>query len=293
MKTKEQVLRYVSQCEFQDDDWQKVLEYCRINFGGGKAHRALKPLPNSMSTYGRFLEWIDSGIGVGDIVVYCKTIGIVGACTPGYAMLSAYLSLDGDLIDNVMEVPIDKICPADEHCIALMKRKLIENACEFSISLSRCVKSYQPNGGDIVRITLNNDEQTVGVFRACDNDVKYFYVYVDGDSVVKDKECLIGDVTLSLPTKRDIQKLMRVLSKNKLEWSPRLRCLQPAEVARSAKNNRYWYIGDRFSVCSDIDKYTKLHEERYQNGNYFTSYSLAILFAQKIKELRKEMAGEV
>lgn len=292
MKSKEQVLRYVSQCEFQDGDWQKVLNYCRKNFGGGKAHRAAKPLPNSQSTYEDFIEWIDNGIGVGDVVKYGRTVGIVGAYTTGYAKLSVYLSLDGDLIDNDMEVPRENIYLADNDGISLMQNKLLENAFEFSVSLSRCVKMYQPKGGDIVRVTYG-DSQTTGIFRSCDGCVNYFYVYIEGDKIAQDKEFAISDIHLSLPTKRDTQRLLMVLAKNNLEWSARSCTLRSVAMSRVVKNERYWYVGDRFSVCSDIDKYTKLHDERCKSGNYFMSYQAAVLFVQKIQELRKEMAGEV
>lgn len=36
MKTLNQIIRYTSQCSFQDDDWQMVLAYCRERYGGGK-----------------------------------------------------------------------------------------------------------------------------------------------------------------------------------------------------------------------------------------------------------------
>lgn len=290
MKTKEQILRYISQCEFSDDDWQKVLTYCRQKFGGGKAHRALKPLPNSMSTYPVFVEWIDNGIGVGDVVRYGHTIGIIGAYTPGFARLAAYLSFDGELIDNTIDIVKSKIYKANDTEIALMKQKLIAKAFEFSVSMSCCIKTYQPKCGEIVRVTKDKF-QTTAVFRSNDGQFNYFYIYVDDGKIVQDKECIVGSVVMSTPTKTDIQRLMITLAKNKLEWLSRRRILRPVEMSRVAKSERYWYLSDRFSICSDIDKYTKLHNERHKCGNYFVSYQAAVLFAQKVRELRKEIAG--
>lgn len=290
MKTKEQILRYISQCEFSDDDWQKVLAYCRQKFGGGKAHRALKPLPNSISSYSDFIEWIDNGIGVGDIVRYGHTIGIIGAYTPGCARLATYLSFDGELIDNTIEIIKDKIFQANDTEITLMKQKLIAKTLEFSVSMSCCIKTYQPKGGEIVRVAKDKS-QTTAIFRSNDGQFNYFYVYVEGDSIIKDKECVVGSIVMSAPTKTDIQRLMVALAKNKLEWLPRRRILRSVEMSRAAKCGRYWYLSDRFSVCSDVDKYTRLHDERYKCGNYFVNYQAAILFAQKVKELRKEIAG--
>lgn len=290
MKTKEQILRYISQCEFSDDDWQKVLVYCRQRFGGGKAHRSLKPLPNSISTYQMFLDWIDSGVGVGDIVRYGHTIGIIGAYTPGCAKLAAYLSFDGELVDNTIEIAKSKIYRANDAEIALMKQKLIAKSFDFSVSMSCCVKTYQPKGGEIVRVTKDK-VQTTAVFRSNDGQFNYFYVYIEDGIVVKDKECEVGSIVMATSTKTDIQRLMVTLAKNKLEWLPRRRILRSVEMSRAAKSERYWYLSDRFSVCSDIDKYTKLHDERHKYGNYFVSYQAAVLFAQKVRELRKEIAG--
>lgn len=290
MKTKEQVLRYISQCEFSDEDWQKVLDYCREKYGGGKAHRALKPLPNSKSTYQSFLEWIDSGFGVGDVVRCGHTLGIVGAYTTGCARLAAYLSLDGRFIDNTIEFSKDKIYKADESEVALVKRELILHSLEFSVSLSCCVKAYQPNGGDFVRVTKGS-VRTTAIFRSNDGEVVYFYAYVDGDAIVKDKECRVEDISMSNPTKTDIQRILMVMAKNKLEWLPRKRMLCCIELSRALKGGRYWYCTERFTICSDVDKYIKIHNERYKSGNYFVSYQEAILFLQKVHDLRKEIAG--
>lgn len=289
MKTKEQILRYISQCEFDDDDWQRVLDYCRQKFGGGKAHRSIRPLPNSKSSYACFLDWIDNGIGVGDIVRYGHIIGIIGAYTPGYARLAAYLTLDGNLICDAMEIAKDKIYQADEDDINTMKRKLTDNACEFSVSLSSCVKSYQPKDGEAVRIT-NGDELTTAIFHTFDAKYACFYVYIDGGDVIQNKKCAVSDIKMSLPTKRDMQRLSAALSKNRLEWHTGRKILRDVVMLRSEKNGRYWYLSDRFSVCSDVDKYTKLHEERWRCGNYFVSYQSAILFCQKVQEVRKWIA---
>lgn len=290
MKTKAQILRYISQCEFPDDDWQQVLAYCRQKFGGGKAHRALRPLPNSKSTYQTFIQWIDNGVGVGDIVRYGHTIGIVGAYTPGCTRLAAYLSFDGELIDNSIDIVKSKIYQANDAEIVLMKQKLIAKALEFSVSMSCCIKTYQPKDGEIVRVTKDKF-QTTAIFHSNDGQFNRFYVYVEDDCIIQDKECLLGSVVMSTPTKTDIQRLMVALAKNKLEWLPRRKTLRSVEISRATKNEKYWYLSDRLSVCSDVDKYTKLHNERHKCGNYFVSYQTAILFAQKVQDLRKEIAG--
>ena len=69
MKTLDQIIRYTSQCRFPDDDWQKVLAYCRERFKGGKIHKALSPI--SESSYDQFVNWLiqDSVPGIWSAMV--------------------------------------------------------------------------------------------------------------------------------------------------------------------------------------------------------------------------------
>ena len=57
MKTLDQIYRYTSDCQFSDGDWQKILDYCRKLYGGGKIHKAmnLKVLFALQNHFGRLL----------------------------------------------------------------------------------------------------------------------------------------------------------------------------------------------------------------------------------------------
>ena len=288
MKTRAQIVKYTSQCHFSDDDWQKVLDYCREHYGGGKVHRSLKSL--SEATYQQFLDWIDNGYGVGDVVRYGHTLGILGAYTPDYAYLAAYLSFEKELVEQKMEIPVYKIIKATDSDKAFIADKLQSMNMEFSVSLACLMKKYQPDNGDIVRVTANNI-QTTGIFRTKDDDNIYFYAYVQGGNILKDYTIPIKSVDIAKPTKTDVERLQVALAKNRMEWSARHKTLRIVENARAAKGGRYWYLSEIFSIVSDIDMYTKKHNERHKNGNYFCSYGTAILFAQKVQALRKEIAG--
>lgn len=288
MKTKEQIVKYTSQCRFSDEDWQKVLDYCREHFGGGRIHKSLKPL--SQSTFQQFLDWIDNGYGVGDIVRYGHTLGILGAYTPDYTCLAAYLSFEGELIEQKLEIPRYKAIKPTESDKQKIQDILRSMNVKFSVSLACLMKAYQPDNGDIVRVTKGN-LQTTGIFRISDNESLYFYVFVQDGNIVKDYSVQIGLVTMSKPTKTDVERLQVALAKNQMEWSARHKILRIVENARAAKGGRYWYLSETFSICSDVDMYTKKHDERHKNGNYFCAYGTAVLFAQKVKSLRKEIAG--
>ena len=102
MKTLNQIYRYTADCHFSDEDWQRVLEYCRKRFKGGKIHKAL--YPKADSTYRQFRKWIETGFGAGDMVSYGNTMGIVSSSTPASIVLAAYCDYEGNLIVNDMEV---------------------------------------------------------------------------------------------------------------------------------------------------------------------------------------------
>lgn len=288
MKTKEQIKKYISQCYFSDEDWQRVLDYCREQTMGGRLYKASKPL--SPSTYQQFLDWVDNGYGVGDVVRYGHTLGIIGAYTPEYAYLAVYLSLEDELIEDKLEVRKYKIMKSSDGDKLKMRNLLKLMNVTFSVSSVCLMKTYQPDNGDIVRVTIG-DSQTTGIFRVTDGSNLYFYVFVQDGKIIKDYITPVGSITISKPTKTDVERLQVALAKNKVEWSARHKVLRVVENARASKGGRYWYLSELFSVSSDIDMYTKKHNERHKKGNYFCAYGTAVLFAQKVINLRKEIAG--
>ena len=171
-----------------------------------------------------------------------------------------------------------------------MEKTLQSMDMEFSVSLACLMKIYLPDNGDIVRITIKNI-QTTGIYRYKDNICLHFYAYVQDGNILKDYSVVKENVTISKPTKTDVERLQIALAKNQMEWSARHKVLHIVENARVAKGERYWYLSETFSICSDVDMYTKRHNERHKNSNYFCAYGTAILFAQKVKNLRKEIAG--
>lgn len=286
MKTQEQVLRYASICRFPDADWQKVLDYCRNNYGGGKAHKAQKPISNS--TYEEFIQWIDCGYGPGDIVRYGHTLGMVGASTPDRTYLIAYLSFEGELVVRDMEVFPYKLFRSDSTEAERFNGIVRQHNFEFSTSLSSLVPSYVPSKGDFVALNANG-ATWYGIFRQSDGDDNYFYALVKDGVAYKDMAVSVVEATMSLPSREQMIKIQAALSASRLEWNARLMVLTDVVDIRAGVRGKYWYITDRFKVCTDKDMHTKLHDDRYKNGNYFPSLSDALLFLQKLQELRQEM----
>lgn len=288
MKTKEQVVKYTSQCRFSAEDWQKILNYYREHFGNGRIRQSLKPL--SDSTYQQFLDWINNGYGTGDIVRYGHTIGIVGACTPNYTCLAAYLSFDKQLIDQVMVVPGYKLIQSTSNDRTEIQDILKSLDLKFSVASACLIKPYQPKDGDIVRV-VSKGEQTTAIFHRKENGDVHFYAYVHNSVIFPQHTLPYRSVTIEKPTKTDVERLQVALAVNKLEWFARDKVLRVIDKARANKGDRYWYLSEKLTIVSDRDMYTKRHDERHKNGNYFCSYGTAILFAQRVRSLRKEITG--
>lgn len=143
MKTLNQIYRYISDCQFPDEDWQKVLAYCRKRFKGGNIR--VSQIPKSTSTYQEFLDWIEFGFGAGDFVSYGNTMGVVGNSTPAGVILAAYCDYDGNLIVNDMEVlEPERLKPLDEARILQLKRLLFEKGVDFHVRFGKFEKLYTP-----------------------------------------------------------------------------------------------------------------------------------------------------
>lgn len=152
MKTLDQIIRYTSQCRFPDDDWQKVLAYCRERFKGGKIHKALSPI--SESSYDQFVNWLDSGFGSGDLVSYGKTMGVIGDCTPEITTLIAYCDYEGNLIAKKMNVQDAlRLKRLDDERSRELKKKIYERGFDIVARNAKLSELYIPKKNFYVILT--------------------------------------------------------------------------------------------------------------------------------------------
>lgn len=289
MKTKNQILRYVSQCSFPEDDWQQVLDYCREHFGGGNAHKSQHPL--SESTYQQFLDWIDNGVGVGDIVSYGHTFGVVGGYSPKAAYLSAYLSFDGRLIVEKMDVDAGRLRIAKPKDAEKFNQLMADDSLRFSVKTSTLIRAYIPTDGDFVRVSKGR-KILPAIFKADDGQRYHFYVVVSGKSIFENEIYNKDDVTILTPTKTENLRLLETLFVNGLEWSVKDKKLREMSDKRAKKRERYYYITDTLDIESDADAYTKVHDRRFKCGNYFPNFQEAFRMREKIVDVIKKAAEE-
>lgn len=284
MKTLNQIYRYTTDCHFPDEDWQKVLDFCRKRFKGGKIHKSQNPIAES--TYEQFLEWVDNGLGAGDMVSYGKTMGVVGSSTPNGIVLSAYCDYDGNLIVNDMEVlEPSRLRPLEDEKKVELGKLIFDNGLDFYVRYGRFDKLYTPKKYFYAVIDRpERGEPNVGMYLESEGSKHHFLAYLNGKKLQMD--CWIdSDYTPLRPaTEADIKRLHTATSK--AGWVYNERCHQFINPPKKGKNNVYWYLNEFFELVMDRDDGSKKHTQRYEAGNYIMDYPEGVLFMKEVRKLR-------
>ena len=284
MKTLNQIIRYTSHCRFSDDDWQKVLGYCRERFKGGKIHKAQKPISNS--TYSQFFEWIDNGLGSGDMVSYGNTSGIIVSSTPDKTLMTAYCDFDGNLMSNIMEViNPERLVRLDEERSRQLRKHLIDTGLDYSTDshglVSLCILKE-----NLYVVIGNNDygNADVGMYLESDGYKHKFAALIKNGELILD--CWIDtDYTpLRKAGDADIQRFHKAISKAGYTYNARVR--QFVSQPKPGSNNVYYYLNDRFEIVLDKDNGGDVHAQRFAVGNYFLDLGEAMTFMKEIRKMR-------
>lgn len=284
MKTLNQIIRYTSHCRFPDEDWQRVLAYCRERFKGGKIHKAQKPI--SESTYNKFLEWIDNGYGSGDMVSYGNTSGIIVSSTPDKTIMTAYCDFEGNLMDGQMEVlNIGRLKRLDEAGQAQLRKLLIDNKLDYSTQAHGLVPLYTPKENFYVVIG-NNDYGTadVGMYLATDGYKHKFSALIHDGEIMFDCWIDTNYTPLRKASDKDIQRFHKAVSKAGYTYNAR--CQQFIIQPKVGTDNIYYYLSDRFEIVTEKDNGDDKHAQRFAVGNYFLNFAEAIGFMKEIKRMR-------
>lgn len=284
MKTLNQIIRYTSHCRFSDEDWQKVLCYCRERFKGGKTHKALKPI--STSTYTEFLDWIDHGLGSGDMVSYGNTPGIIVSSTPDKTLLTAYLDYDGNLMTQQMEVlNPERLMRLDDKRSRQLRKLLIDNGLDYSPS-SHGLVSLCTLKENLYVVIGDNDDGTadVGMYLESDGYKHRFAALVKSGELLLD--CWIDtDYTpLRRADSSDIQRFHKIISKAGYTYNARVK--QFIKQPNVGSDNIYYYLNDRFEIVTDKDNGGDVHAARFAVGNYFLDFGEALMFMKEVRKMR-------
>lgn len=285
MKTLEQAKRYISQCLFSDDDWNQVLRFCHEKFRSGGVHRPKRGVYEE--SFGGFVHWFEDLPGQGDIVRYGKLIGLVGKCTPTHDVLFAYTGLQGQLIQKEMNVLRGRLSPVSPSDGQLFHQMMADAMLRYSVKLGMVVPITVPEDGAFVMVRMKGKSYHA-IFKGIESSCYAFYYIEYFDSKTEVSALPIADCDISPASTREGLEMLSKFSCYGIMWNPREKAFFPVPL-RAKYGEKYWYISDKFFVCQGNDLNTPLHNERYKNGNYFTSYAEALVFIKKLKDLRMEL----
>ena len=284
MKTLDQIFRYTSDCRFPEDDWQKVLDYCRERYGGGKIHKSRSPKGDS--TYVQFLDWIDNDFGAGDMVSYGKTMGIVGLSVPGKTVLAAYCDWEGNLVVNDMEVMHpEKLKPLDPERKDRLRLLMYDAGVDFYVRVGMMDKVYTPEKYFHV-IVDNGDEgePDVGMYLESDGCKNHFLAYLSNGKLKMDCWIDCGCTPLKKAGESDVRRLHAATTKAGWAWNER--CHQFLKTTRKGVDNIYWYLNEFFKLVKDKDDGSKIHQLRYEAGNYILDYYEGLTLMKEVRKMR-------
>ena len=280
-KTKEQVNRYLTHCKFPDDDWSKILLYCRKS-GFGYAHKSIRP--KSESTYDQFIHWLDYGYGSGDVVRYGHTVSILSTCTPGYSAFCAYYPFDGELLVSDLQISTDKIIAPSEGDARDFYTKLKLSGLDFDKRLSLICERKLPAVN--TRITYHYGGITgYGVIEKYSNDAAHFLFGIENGVLKRDFDIPVYELSAETIDRNGVVVISDTLSNSLLRWNYSTRQLEDLNP-RVKSGETYWYITDKFTVSSAIENRTPTSNTRYERGNYFIDHVQALEFLLAIQELR-------
>lgn len=286
MKTINQIKRYTQDCRFSEQDWQQVLDYCGEHFKRGLIHVA--KYPKSQSTYQQFLDWMDHGLGSGDVVQYGKTKGIVKTSTPDVTILAAYLDFNGNLIVNDMEVMTpSRLISLDKEEHDKFKKLLFDNGYEYSLNTHTVDPIDIPKKYAYAKYT--NKEKGIdgfGIFLEADDDKYYFEGFYDKDKkeLKLPYEVEKDSTPLRLATLEEVNIFHEALVKRGKIFDHYQNKIVDGQGR--TKGGRYYYLTETFQIAQDIDSGKKIHTERYKAGNYMTDYVTALNFMSQVIKLR-------
>lgn len=284
MKSIEQTRRYLSQCLFSDEDWGKVLAFCKEIYGGGNVHR---PKRGAIAvTYDDFIEWHCNMPGYGDIVEYGHMIGLVGKCAPSKYGLIAYIGLMGELIQKELEVAPDRLRIADKDKVASFNQLMAENGVCYSVKLGIIVPVSIPDDGTFVMATING-KKLHGVFKGINGSDYSFHFIENDEGRITEASVPIAKCSIELAHKQEGLELFNIFTRLGVSWNPREKKFYEV-TQRSPKGEKYWYLNDRFGIVLARDFYTPVHNARYKSGNYFSSYQTSLAFLDALKDLREK-----
>lgn len=293
MKTAYQTQALITSQTIQNhNDWELIQSFCQ------KRHIRLGTFSPTIEeggmTIAQFLDWYDNGYGNGEIARYNGKTAIILEGNCEYAVVGGTISSKGYE---------EKMCMAfDNYGLKKLSissqekanRTLASLGYEFSRKTNEVVPKYVPHPNEKV-FFYNLTDSGVGVVKSVDASTNRIDLYCWFNYVTKEIGYSMheeGIVTLDAYHFEPISitannRLKSELAKVGKRWFDKLHRIEPIEV-KAEVDQKYWYINDKLKVIQGVEKGTPTSHFRYLVGNYFTKYSEAIEYHDKILELLKD-----
>lgn len=281
-KTRQQITKYLSRRSYTPQDWDVILMFCHKKFGSG-ARKAIRP--KAESTIDEFMEWLQNGIGDGDIVTdNCGRVGVYSNDgVKGFFM--AYLDGEKVVTDKV-------ICqdpkPVDSKTAEVFYEKMSEQGLSYRISLSSVTEIKLPEIGTRCRVMFEG-KVYAGVFSGTEGRMAKFLFLVTDKDLLRDVRLDLWDLTFMKEGASDVRKIHDILSENGLMIDKA--SVKLVEITeRQSRGGSYWYLTDRLTVASCVDTGTMTHKARYDCHNYFSSFIDADKVRRHLLEIGERLA---
>lgn len=286
MKTLSQIVKYTTDCRFSPEDWEKIKAFCHKYENGGYIRKSKQPIGES--NFESFIDWLDNGLGSGDMVSYGNTMGVIGDSIPGKTYLAAYCDFEGNLIAKEMDVrEPERLKPLNPEGCQELKKKIFEKGLYYVVEEATYIKLCTPK--ENLYYVYGEDAKgvnNVGMYLETANNQYHFAAFIENGRPVLDKWIDINYTPLRPASKKEILRFHKSLEKAKIVFNQRLG--QFVKAPTRGKNNTYWYLNDRFEIVADRDDGSKRHTERFNVKNYFLDYTESLLFMSEVHKLRKE-----
>lgn len=278
MKSKEQVIRYTSRRAYPALDWLRVLEVCHKFYGSGVKKASH---PKSESNFDEFVDWLKNGIGDGDVVSVDGKTGIFCNNGDGTFKLLAWKS-DND------EIYVEDVKINSSECVVVdgndFYRSLRRSGYQYFLSLGTVSKRKLPHANQVVKVRYKNKCGIGIISKSGIKSTSFICLYFD--DLLRDVSYDTSELDFFSVDKKDNVCLCNILNDNHLKFDKKKSSLVWARK-RVKTSGSYWFISDTFTLKTATDKRAVVDNWRYEIGNYFSEYKIALDFLKELIEKRK------
>lgn len=282
MKTKEQVIRYISLRHYSNDDWELLAQYVKSHYDVARVKKARRAKLDS--TYQEFLDWEDKGLGECDMIA--TPDGLLGICHDtgsGYILMATYYNQVLNVRDT--DFPVTW-CRASEEQEAELRLKLRDELYACSQSLGVVYSIPEPPKGVVIK--LSGEKKRYGIIKSVKDKVVRFWALLEDDELILNAKMHQGDIIIDPLNATEREKFFVALESRAMYWDAEKSKLK-SHIIRSGSGERYWYINEKFDIIESKDYRRRVDDIRYKSRNYFTEYTKVARLRKVMHDLLKEL----